>query len=108
MAATHEHGVRLPVLDRDPFGAGIVCHPSDFYDRLRDAGPVVELARYGVLAVGRYADISAVLADPVGFCSSRGVGIRDLDHEEPWRQPSLLVEADPPDHSRARRLMTRV
>jgi cytochrome P450 len=105
---TTEHEVDLPVLDDDPFDAEIISDPYDFYDRLRDAGPVVELAGYGVLAVGRYAEISAVLSDPVGFCSSRGVGIRDLDHEEPWRQPSLLVEADPPDHSRARRLMTRV
>jgi 4-methoxybenzoate monooxygenase (O-demethylating) len=103
-----DDAVGYPALDDDPFGEDVVRDPYDFYERLRAAGPVVELTRYGVLAVGRYADLTAVLSDPVGFCSSRGVGIRDLAVEDPWRQPSLLVEADPPEHGRARGLMAQV
>jgi cytochrome P450 len=58
--------------------------------------------------VARYAEVHEVLRDHERFCSSAGVGLANFLHEEPWRPPSLLVEADPPAHARPRRITSRV
>ena len=63
---------------------------------LRDAGPVAHLNKWNVYAVARYAEVRAVLNDPLTFCSGRGVGLSDFSKEKPWRAPSLVLEADPP------------
>src|SRR2546428_3026173 len=34
-----------------------------------------------------------------------GVGLSDFRKEKPWRTPSLLLEADPPAHTRAREVV---
>jgi len=75
---------------------------------LRDAGPVVRLSRYGVLAVARYDEVQAVLADWRAFSSARGVGLSDFAKEKPWRLPSLVLETDPPLHDRTRKVLDGV
>ncbi|MFW3169237.1 cytochrome P450 [Geodermatophilus sp. CPCC 206100] len=98
----------VPVLDDDPFGEEVLTDPYDFHRRMRDAGPVVFLARYGIYAMGRFAEVSASLKDWETFVSSRGAGLADFAKEEPWRPPSLLLEADPPDHTVVRTAMNGV
>jgi cytochrome P450 len=75
---------------------------------LREAGPVVWLAKWNVWAVARYAEVHAVLNDPATFCSSRGVGLSDFKKETPWRPPSLVLERDPPEHDRPRAVLNSV
>ncbi len=58
--------------------------------------------------MARYAEVSAGLKDWETYISSRGVGMTDFATEEPWRPPSLLLEADPPLHDRTRGLMNKV
>jgi cytochrome P450 len=65
-----------------------------------EAGPVVYLEKWKVYGVARYDEVYAVLNDPQTFCSSRGVGLSDFAKEKPWRPPSLILEADPPAHTR--------
>ncbi|WP_181320656.1 cytochrome P450 [Saccharothrix carnea] len=98
----------IPVLDVDPFSEDFQRDPDSFHERIRDAGPVVFLERYGVWAVGRYAEVHEVLRDHGRFGSAAGVGLANFRREEPWRPPSLLVEADPPAHTRPRRITARV
>lgn len=98
----------IPVLDDDPFGDEILTDPYPFHQRLRDSGPVVHLRRYGIWAMGRYAEVHAALTDPATFCSSRGAGLSDFHKEKPWRPPSLLLEADPPTHTATRKAMSAV
>jgi cytochrome P450 len=100
--------VDAPSLDDDPFGTEVLTDPYDFHRRLRDAGPVVHLPRYGIFAMGRFGDVKAALTDWETFVSSRGAGISDFAREEPWRPPSLLLEADPPDHTVVRTAMNGV
>jgi cytochrome P450 len=100
--------VDVPSLDDDPFGTAVLTDPYDFHRRLRDAGPVVFLPRYGIYAMGRFEDVKAALQDWETFVSSRGAGISDFAKEEPWRPPSLLLEADPPDHTVVRTAMNGV
>ncbi|MGD6741828.1 cytochrome P450 [Streptomyces sp. BH106] len=101
-------GTDVPTLDDDPFGHRILTDPYDFHARLRDAGPVVRLPRYGVYAMGRYEHVHASLQDWKTFVSSRGAGLTDFKREKPWRPPSLLLEADPPDHTVVRQAMGSV
>ncbi|HWO66245.1 MAG TPA: cytochrome P450 [Umezawaea sp.] len=94
-------------MDVDPFAEDFQRDHDAFHERLREAGPVVFLKPYGVWAVARYAEVHEVLRDHERFCSAAGVGLANFWHEEPWRRPSLLVEADPPAHTRPRRITAR-
>ena len=100
--------IELPSLDEDPFGTDILTNPYEFHVRLRDTAPVVHLPRYDVYAMGRYADVHASLTNWETFVSGRGAGLSDFKKEKPWRPPSLLLEADPPDHSVARNVMSAI
>jgi 4-methoxybenzoate monooxygenase (O-demethylating) len=97
-----------PILDIDPFGLEALENPHAVHEAVREGGPVVWIPKYGIHATGRFADTRDVLMDPETYCSGAGVGLTDLQHDEPWRAPSLLLEADPPDHTRARKAITTV
>jgi len=94
---------QAPVLDDDPFDPEVLVDPYPFHRRMRDAGPVVFLARYGVWAMARHAEVAQALADWETFSSGAGVGLADFGKEPPWRPPSLLLEADPPVHDVVRK-----
>jgi len=98
----------MPELDFDPFSRAFLENPFPDHARLRDAGPVAWLQHYGVYAVGRHAEVRAVLQDWGTFSSAAGVGLADFRREKPWRLPSLVLETDPPMHGRARRVLSRV
>jgi cytochrome P450 len=72
---------------------------------LRDTAPAVHLERYDVWAVARHDDVTAALRDHETFGSNRGVGLTDLSSETAWRKPSILVEADPPEHTVNRKVV---
>jgi len=95
-------------LDVDPFAMDFFADPHPTHEVLREAGPVVYLDKWNVYAVARYAEVHAVLNDPATFCSSRGVGLSDFAREKPWRPPSLILEADPPAHTRTRAVLNKV
>ncbi|HEX6519009.1 MAG TPA: cytochrome P450 [Streptosporangiaceae bacterium] len=96
-----------PVSSIDPFSAEFLRDPWPRHEELREAGPVVWLERYGIWGMARYEEVHAVLLDWETFCSSAGVGLSNFRTEKPWRRPSLLLEADPPQHSRARKAINR-
>jgi cytochrome P450 len=96
-----------PVLDVDPFADDFLRDPDPYHERLRVAGPVAYLERYGVWAMARFAEVRHALRDHQTFCSGAGVGLSDFRREKPWRPPSLLLEADQPAHTRARRATSR-
>jgi cytochrome P450 len=100
--------LRSPGLDVDPFAISFFENPHPTHEVLREAGPVVHLDKWNVYAVARYAEVHAVLNDPQTFCSSRGVGLSDFAKEKPWRPPSLILEADPPAHTRTRAVLNKV
>ncbi len=96
-AATSEQGAPagVPRLDVDPFSNEFFEDPHAIHEILREAGPLVWLDKWGVYGVARYAEVHAVLNDPLTFCSSRGVGLSDFAKEKPWRPQSIILEADP-------------
>jgi 4-methoxybenzoate monooxygenase (O-demethylating) len=114
MSVLTESGVRaapdsgVPGLDIDPFSIGFFDDPYPAHARMRDAGPLVYLDKWSVYGVARYAEVYAVLNDPLTFCSSRGVGLSDFAKEKPWRPQSIILEADPPAHTRTRAVLSKV
>ncbi|MEH3077056.1 MAG: cytochrome P450 [Quadrisphaera sp.] len=98
----------LPALDLDPFDLDVLRDPLPGQAALREAGRLVRLPRCDALAVGRYEDVRAALANWQDLESSAGVGLSNFRTEPPWRPPSLLLEADPPAHDAPRSVLARV
>ncbi|WP_315717117.1 MULTISPECIES: cytochrome P450 [unclassified Bradyrhizobium] len=98
----------IPHLAIDPFSYEFFDDPYPAHQEMREAGPVIHLDAWNVYGVARYAEVYAVLNDPQTFCSSRGVGLSDFAKEKPWRPPSLILEADPPAHTRTRAVLSKV
>jgi 4-methoxybenzoate monooxygenase (O-demethylating) len=100
--------IDAPVSDLDPFSIEFFDDPFPEHEKLREAGPVVRLRTLGCWGVARWQEVQAVLNDWGAFCSSRGVGLQDFAKETPWRSASLVLERDPPEHTRARAVLNRV
>lgn len=96
-----------PHLDVDPFDDAFLTNPYPFHEHIRETGPVVYLDAYGIYASARHAEVTQGLSDWETFCSSAGVGLDDFRRSKPWRPPSLILEADPPLHTRSRTVLNR-
>lgn len=97
----------IPVLDVDPYAEETLSDPASYYALLRETGPLVYVPHYNVLAVGRYGETRATFSDHETFVSSRGIGLNDFKLEKPWRPPSIILEVDPPDHTKTRKVMAK-
>jgi 4-methoxybenzoate monooxygenase (O-demethylating) len=94
--------------DLDLFSKEHFDNPWENLAALRTAAPAVWLNRIGCWAVAGHAEITAAFRDYDTFCSGAGVGLSDFRKEPPWRPPSIILEADPPDHSKARKVLADV
>src|ERR1700738_3566228 len=97
-----------PVSTIDPFSHQFLRDPYPQHASLREAGPVVWLEQYGIWAMARHQEVRDALSDWQTYCSSAGVGLSDFRKEPPWRPPSIILEADPPLHTRTRAVLTRI
>ncbi len=98
----------VPVITFDPYSDEVMSNPYPYYQELREAGPIVWMQKYGTYAVGSYGSVIRVLTDHESFCSSAGVGLTNFHTETPWRKPSIILEVDPPEHSRTRKVFSRI
>ena len=108
MIANGHSGPTLPESQADPFSHEVLEDPLPLHEQLREAGPVVYLIRYDTYAFARYEQVRSALVDWQDFQSAAGVGLSNFRYEEPWRPPSLLLEADPPRHDAPRRVLAKV
>jgi 4-methoxybenzoate monooxygenase (O-demethylating) len=92
----------------DPFSHAFLEDPYPHHEAMRAAGPVVWLQRYGIWAMARHQEVRDALTDWQTYCSGAGVGLSDFRKEPPWRPPSIILEADPPLHTRTRAVLTRI
>jgi cytochrome P450 len=95
----------------DPFAPDTIECPFAFYQALRREAPVYMLPRLGYFVVSRFEDIQHVVMHPEIF-SSTLVGFlfdgRLVDgREHGARAVDVLAIADPPDHTRQRKLLTQ-
>ena len=92
--------------DLDPFSPQFRADPFTPYAKLRDlAAPVVWLTRHSIWVVSRYEPVRVVLSDPKRFSNAGGGGIKNYFLEKSWRRPSLILEVDPPEHQRTRKVL---
>lgn len=110
MAATDQIEALAPPpgVDVDPFALDFFADPYPTHELLRETAAVVRVNKWNFYGVARFAEVTAMLNDPMTFCSSRGVGLSDFAKEKPWRPPSLILEADPPAHTRTRAVLNKV
>ncbi|WP_028605866.1 cytochrome P450 [Ottowia thiooxydans] len=106
--ATVEAPAGVPVVDIDPFDSNFLTSPYEDHKRLRDAGPVVWMPAYGIYGAAQHVSVHAVLNDHATFISGAGVGLANFNKEEPFRPKSLILEADPPSHTKARAILARI
>ncbi|PXA85258.1 cytochrome P450 [Caulobacter sp. D4A] len=97
----------IPVWDIDPYAESVLLNSGDYYAELRARGPLVYIPKWSVLASGRYEETREIFSDHSRFVSSRGVGLNDFKYGKPWRPPSIILEVDPPDHTKTRKVMAR-
>jgi len=98
-----------PELDIDPYAADNLTDPYPMHQRMREAGPVLRLKPYpSLVACARHEQVHAVLNDHENFISGAGVGLSNFNLEPPWRPKSLILEADPPLHTRTRAVLSRI
>jgi 4-methoxybenzoate monooxygenase (O-demethylating) len=100
--------VDRPVSTIDPFSHGFLSDPYPHHEAMREAAPVVWLEQYGIWAMARHQEVRDALTDWETYCSGAGVGLSDFRKEPPWRPPSIILEADPPLHTRTRAVLTRI
>jgi hypothetical protein len=100
--------VEHAVSGTDPFSHAFLQNPYPHHESLREAGPIVWLDRYGIWAMARHQEVRDALTDWQTYCSGAGVGLSDFRKEPPWRPPSIILEADPPLHTRTRAVLTRI
>jgi len=98
----------LPAMDLDPFSDAFLTDPYADHDLMRTAGPVVWLSQYGIYASCRHEQVREILNDHETFISSAGVGLANFHREKPFRPKSLILEADPPSHTKARTVLARI
>ena len=99
---------RIPALDIDPYSQANLLDPYPMHECMREAGPVVWLSPHGIYACARHAEVHAVFNDHTTFISSAGVGLANFHTETPFRPRSLILEADPPEHTPARAVLSRI
>jgi len=96
-----------PIVDVDPFSTEFFADPYPCHATLRDAGKLVWLPSHNVAAAARYEEVRQALVDYKTFSSARGVGLADFERHGRFRLPSLILEADPPTHTRSRAVLTK-
>ena len=97
--------------------AATLDDPFELYARMHRECPIHEVPELGLHVVAPYNDVRALLADPASFSSTGGSNAtadRDVTaarlavlQEKGWVTPQVLQAADPPDHTRHRRLIGR-
>ena len=102
--------------DLGPDDADITSHdtyvdgvPHATFDRLRSESPVFwteEADGSGFWSILRYDDALSVSRDVDTFTSSQGIRLEEMDEEETQARLTMM-ELDPPDHTRYRRLVSK-
>ncbi len=81
--------------------------PFALYAALRRESPVAWVESTGehggFWAVTTHPEVSAIGADPEGFCSSRGILVDEIGTT--YDSPPTMMHTDPPQHTRYRRLV---
>jgi len=103
--------VRLDEIDLSSHDAFVDEVPLWAFRELREREPVhwqpEPTPNHGFWAITRFHDIEDILRDTKSFSSARGVTLEEQNEEEVEARASM-IDMDPPNHSRLRRLVTKL
>ncbi|RKF23460.1 cytochrome P450 [Altericroceibacterium spongiae] len=100
---------RMPIaLGVDPFAESTLHNPGEFDEAALAADSVIYLPKYDLYAVARHEYVKAIFTDWRRYSSAFGTGLTHIGKSENWRRPSLILENDPPDHGRYRKIMAAI
>ena len=94
-------------VDYDPFNPAIVKDPYPTYKRLRDEAPIYFNEKYNFWALSRFEDVEKGFADWKTFSSSHS-DILEVVQSGMKIPPGVIMWQDPPEHTRHRKLLSRV
>ncbi len=100
MRVMGEQPLGCPSSGVDLWADDVLLDPYPVFAELRELGPVVWLERYGVVALPRFEQVYAALADWRRFSSARGVGIDDQLNSFMGEN---AIASDPPAHDQYRK-----
>ncbi len=102
----------------------LVPDPHPYFDYLRSQNPVLRLPHYGVVAITGYEEATEVYKDPETFSNIVALGgpfpplpftpegddinAQIDEHRAQFPMFEHMVTMDPPDHSRARSILSRL
>src|SRR6185436_18941002 len=92
------------MLHFDPFDHTTYDNPYPIYKELRDQAPAYFNEKFGFWVLSRYQDCLTALRDFKTYCHRYGITLEPVASNV---LPSLL-RMDPPDHTRLRRVVSRV
>lgn len=95
-------------IDIDPFAESTLLDPRRFDEVALAAESILYLPRYDLWALARHDHVKSAFADFRRFSSASGTGLTHIGKSGNWRRPSLILENDPPDHARYRKILARV
>ncbi len=104
-----------PEVAFNPFEPGYIEHPYGQFAALRTHDPV-HLTPFGAVYVSRYEDVFALLRDASLSVEDENAGPNAMDdfigevlgeQEMAGRQRRSMLDRDPPDHTRLRKLVSR-
>jgi cytochrome P450 len=90
---------RVPTSDLDLFSREAIRDPQRYDGMLREIGPVVYMRQYEVWVTGRHEQVQLMMRDWETFSSTRPAFART--------GRSILLNEDPPDHTRVRNVIQR-
>ncbi|QNA82654.1 cytochrome P450 [Sphingomonas sp. So64.6b] len=96
------------IIEIDPFAEETLCNPGTFDRAALAAESVLYLPQYDLWALARHDLVKSAFADWRRFSSASGTGLTNIGKAAVWRRPSLILENDPPDHGRYRKIMASV
>lgn len=91
-----------PVYHPDIYSDDAIENPYAHYRAIRDLGAAVWLARHGVYALGRYADVVTASRRPDVFSSAAGVAISETTNRV---AAGTLISSDAPRHDELRKIV---
>ncbi|MCP2072784.1 UNVERIFIED_ORG: cytochrome P450 [Pseudomonas lini] len=103
-----ENYKNIPSSAADLFGAEMITSPHSEWEKIRSKGPLVYMEPNKILFISSHKVAQKCISDSKTFISGKGIGIRDIKDYVPPRIPSLLLETDPPEHDRYRKIMMQV
>lgn len=94
----------IPDVDIDIYAPDALAYPYDNYRIFRDTAPIVQLPKYGLYLMARFADVQAALKNWQVFSSASGVAMNDVMNDA---IAGGTLGSDEPLHAKLRGIVGR-